>query len=197
MRRLRPIVATLLAAATALASASTTLAKGEDAVVTLDSALPPGAMPGTVLEVGWIVTIALDDGSVEPFNAEGIFIRLRPAAGEPVEFGASQDRAGHYVATVTIPKGGLGTIEVGLRGTACMADGQCQRADELFAVAGTAVDAGSGADVAPLSPGQEAGIESAAFGGPGASLLPLAAAAAAVALGAGLITRRGRGRELA
>ena len=197
MRRLRPIAATLLAAATALISASATFAKGEDAVVTLDSALPPDAMPGTVLEVGWIVTIALDYGSVEPFNAEGIFIRLRPAAGEPVEFGASQDRAGHYVATVTVPKGGFGTIEVGLRGTACTAGGQCQRADELFAIAGTAVGAGSGADVALLPLGQAAGIESAALAAPGTSLLPLVLAVAGVALGAGLIARRDRGRKLA
>jgi hypothetical protein len=195
MRRFRPIAAALLAAATALTAASTVLAKGEDAIVTLDAPWPGDAPPGTELEIGWTVAIAQDDGSVTPFSAEGFFVRLLPESGDPVEYAASQDRTGHYLANITVPNGGIGELEIGLRGTACTADGGCQRADELFTIADTAVGAGDEARIAPQLPDQ-AGTGAPPATSPGTSLLPLVLAAASVALGAGLIARRS-GRRLA
>jgi len=49
---------------------------------------------------------ATPDGSRIPFNAEGVFVRVLPASGDPVEVVGRQDRLGHYVATVTVPTGG-------------------------------------------------------------------------------------------
>jgi hypothetical protein len=195
MRRLRPLAATFLAAATVLMAASTVLAKGEDAIVTLDAPWPGDAQPGTELEIGWAVGIAQDDGSVAPFSAEGIFVRLLPASGDPVEFAASQDRIGHYVASITVPNGGIGGFEIGLQGTACTADEECRRADELFTIADMAVGARNEAEVAPPAPGQ-AGAGAPPATSLGTSLLPLVLAVVAVVLGAGLIARRS-GRRLA
>lgn len=136
MRHHRSFAATLLALSFVLSAAATALAKGEDAVVNLDSPLPVEAEPGSKVEIGWTLDIAQDDGSTLPFNAEGVYVRLTPASGAPTDVVARQDRVGHYVATVTVPAGGLGDVVFGLRGEACYADGRCERADAFFTVAG-------------------------------------------------------------
>ena len=48
-----------------------------------------------------------DDGGRSRFNAEGVFVRFIPAAGEPFEALGRQGPPGHYVATVTVPAGGI------------------------------------------------------------------------------------------
>jgi hypothetical protein len=133
MRRLRPIAVSLVAIGLILSGAATALAKGEDAVVTLDEPLPVDAPAGSTVRIAWSVDIALDGGSL-PFNAEGVFVRLMPATGAPVHVVAVQDEPGHYVATVEVPKGGLGKVLFGLRGEACSADGGCMPSDEYFRV---------------------------------------------------------------
>ncbi|MEX1170230.1 MAG: hypothetical protein WEE50_08835 [Chloroflexota bacterium] len=200
MRRLRSIGVMLLAAAAALSAVTPALAKSEDAVVMLDAALPGDAQPGTEVEIGWTVAIAEDDGSMQPFSAEGVFVRLLPSSGEPVEFAARQDRAGHYVATITVPNGGVGEIEIGLRGTACTTDGQCQRADEMFNLAENVAGAGIGAEAAPLPAGGETtGISPDPTAAPAITpFLPLVLTVAAVAVVAAmvvLIVLHGRGRR--
>jgi hypothetical protein len=87
-------------------------------------------------------------GTTEPFSAEGVYVRLTPASGSPVDVVARQDRAGHYIASVTVPPGGLGAVVIGLQGTACMANGECSRADEIFMTA----KAGSRGGVLPIDP---------------------------------------------
>jgi len=147
MRHLRPIAAALLALGLVLSATATALAKGEDTFVTLDAPLPVDATPGSTVEIGWTLDIATGDDSTVPFNAEGVYVRLTPASGAPLEVVARQDRVGHYLASVTVPAGGLGSVVFGLRGEACDADGRCERADEYFTVAdpnGTGAVAGHG-----------------------------------------------------
>ncbi len=103
MRRIRPIVAGLLALGLALGTSSAALGKGGEAVATFDTPLPVDAAPGTTVRIGWTVTMTFDDGSVHPLLAESVFIRLTPPKGEPIEVPARSDRDGHFVATVHRP----------------------------------------------------------------------------------------------
>jgi hypothetical protein len=131
LRRQIP-TAMLLATVFALAASLTTLAK-EQAIVTLDASLPSDPEPGSEITIGWTVETPGDDGERLPFNAEGMFFRLLPPSGEPVEAFGTQSPVGHYVATLTVPAGGIRAVEVGLRGESCTGD-TCQRSDILFAI---------------------------------------------------------------
>jgi len=148
MRHVRPIVATLLALGLALSAIGTALAKGEAATLTLDDPLPVDAPPGSEVEIAWTLDILDGDGTTEPFSAEGVYVRSTPASGAPVEVVARQDRTGHYIASVTVPPDGLGAVVIGLQGTACLANGECSRADEIFMTA----KAGSRGGVFPIDP---------------------------------------------
>jgi hypothetical protein len=63
-----------------------------------------------------------------------VFIRLTSVDGSE-EFEASGTErpsgSGHYVATITLPLGGVGLVEIGLRGESCV-DGECTRSDVMF-----------------------------------------------------------------
>ena len=50
-------------------------------------------------------------------NVEGPYVKLHPAKGKaaPSEAIIEQDFPGHVLATVTVPEGGVGALEVGLR----------------------------------------------------------------------------------
>lgn len=200
MRHLRHFAATLLALGLVLSAAATALAKGEDAVVTLDSPLPVEAEPGSGIEIGWSLDIAGDDGSTVPFNAEGIYVRLTPASGAPIDVVARQDRVGHYVATVTVPAGGLGDVVFGLRGEACYADGRCERADRFFTVAGATGQTLADPAAAPAAqpPVAQPPVTTGAPGADALDLawLPLLALAALGAVGVALVVR-GRGQSAA
>ena len=124
------------------------MAKSEAATLTLDDPLPVDALPGSEVEIAWTLGVIDPNGATQPFSAEGIFIRLAPASGTPVEVAARQDRPGHYVATVTVPPGGLGAVVIGLQGTYCLESGGCSRADEIFMTA----KAGSRGGVLPIDP---------------------------------------------
>ena len=131
LRRQIP-TAMLLATVLALGASLTALAK-EEAIVTLDASLPSDPQPGSEITVGWTVETPGDDGERLPFNAEGMFFRLLPPSGDPVEAIGTQSPLGHYVATITVPAGGIRAVEVGLRGESCTG-GTCQRSDILFAI---------------------------------------------------------------
>ena len=125
MRHVRPIVVTLLALGMAVSAAGSVLAKGEAAQLTLDEPLPIDAPPGSEVEIAWTLGVMVGDGTTQPFSAQGVFVRLTPASGPPVEVVARQDRSGHYIASVTVPPGGLGAVAIGLQGTACLENGEC------------------------------------------------------------------------
>jgi len=83
--------------------------------VWLDSnSLTPDAPPGGIMQVGYTFW----DTRVGDFpNVEGPYVKLHPAKGKaaPSEAIIDQDFPGHVLATVTVPEGGVGALEVGLR----------------------------------------------------------------------------------
>ena len=89
------------------------------------------------------------NGATQPFSAEGLFVRLAPATGAPLEVAARQDRPGHYIASVTVPPGGLGAVVIGLQGTSSVwRTASARGADEIFMTA----KAGSRGGVLPIDP---------------------------------------------
>ena len=114
-----------------LALAGTGAAKG-NAVAALDKPIPPGAAQGTELAVGWRAWVP--DVGAWPFSGSPVFIRLTSPDGvsSTEALGVEDPRgSGHYLATVRVPSGGAGLVEVGLFGESCV-DGVCTRSDLLF-----------------------------------------------------------------
>ncbi len=71
-----------------------------------------------------------EQGRRQPFNAIGVFVRLVSAGGGRATIGFATPDAhpdGRYDARVAVPEGGIGGVQVGLRGTS---DGAT--ADTLF-----------------------------------------------------------------
>lgn len=198
----RPIALALLLAASFLISTAAALAKG-DAIATLDASLPSDPDPGSEITVGWTVETLLGDGTGTraPFNAEGMFIRLIPTEGDPVEAIGRQDTLGHYVATVTVPAGGIADVAIGLRGESC-SGGTCQRSDMLFAIDDSTMPvfdvsapaAGAGAGTAPEAeaPAQPTSPVGTAGGVEPWGVVGIAAAAAAIFVALGFLRVRGR-----
>jgi hypothetical protein len=108
MRRIG--LAVMLAALVAAAPA----AAKEGVKATLQSKVPLAAEPGTKVQVRWKLWF-LDNGVRRPFGAGLVFVRLVSATGERSET-AFVDGSGDYAATVTVPKGGIGDVQIGLRG---------------------------------------------------------------------------------
>jgi hypothetical protein len=100
----------------------------------LDEEPPADAAPGSSLRIG---ALLWDPVARSPMPAPATFVRLRPGSGDgqPVESPGTQDWRGHIVATLTVPEGGIGSIEVGIQGTACGPDG-CVRSDALYDLQG-------------------------------------------------------------
>lgn len=192
LRRQIP-TALMLSALFALVAAAGVLAKG-DAIVTLDASLPSDPQPGSEITIGWTVETPLEDGTRAPFNAEGMFIRLIPSAGDPVEAAGRQDTLGHYVATLTVPAGGIADVAIGLRGESC-SGGTCQRSDMLFAIDNSAMPLfEAAAPQAPEAPTQATSPVGTAGGLQPWGIVGIAAAAAAILVALGFL--RGRGRPL-
>jgi hypothetical protein len=91
-------------------------ASGKDGVeATLVRDIALDAEPGTRLEVAWTLAYG-DDGRPRLFGAGGVFVRLVSASGAVVETAFARGDRGHYTATVAVPEGGIGDVEVGIRG---------------------------------------------------------------------------------
>jgi hypothetical protein len=109
----------LIAASWALpvAAASPSPAPGtpEGLQVWLDSdSITPDAPPGGVVQVGFTFW----DTRVGDFpNVESPYVKLHPAKGKaaPSKATIEQDFPGHVLATVEVPQGGVGAVEVGIR----------------------------------------------------------------------------------
>jgi hypothetical protein len=111
---LRRFALVALAAAAAALVAALPAAGKEGVEATLLTKIPLDAPAGIRLEVAWRL-IYLDHGRRRPFGAGGVFVRLRSAAGASAETGfASGD--GDYRATVVVPEGGIGDVQIGLQG---------------------------------------------------------------------------------
>jgi hypothetical protein len=108
MRRIG--IAVLLAALVAAAPA----AAKEGVKATLQSKIPLTAEAGTKVHARWTLW-AVEDGQRRPFGAGDVFVRLVSATGEGSET-AFTNGSGDFAATVTVPKGGIADVQIGLRG---------------------------------------------------------------------------------
>jgi hypothetical protein len=101
--------------------------------VWLDRPLPTDAAPGTLVRIGGMVWHAEARIPV----GRPTFVRLISADPgiEPSQVTPTQDWAGHFVADLLIPAGGIDRLEVGEHGTVCTDTG-CQPMDLLHHVAG-------------------------------------------------------------
>ena len=100
-----------------LATASSVFAK--EGIALLDMPLP-GDAGGTRVDIGWVVTLPGPQGP-ERFSGANAFIRVRGSSGGQA-LGWAQEtpaRSGHYVATVTVPEGGITSVDIGLADPGC------------------------------------------------------------------------------
>jgi hypothetical protein len=91
----------------------------EGVAATLNTLIPLNASPGEQLRITWTLAYLDEQGKREPFNASGVFVRLfSSSAGTPTTGFASPDAhpTGEYVASVPAPEGGIGAVQIGLRG---------------------------------------------------------------------------------
>jgi hypothetical protein len=100
-----------------------------------DAPLPPDVPVGRQIQIGVTVWDCNGNGLARAESAE---IRVHPGSGkaEPTVFPSRSDWPGHVVSTIEVPKGGLGTIDVGVRGQECHDDGTCKDAFFAFATGG-------------------------------------------------------------
>lgn len=125
--------ATILLTGTLAALAAVPASAKEGVEATLVAPIPPNASPGERITVSWTLA-SEENGERQPFGAEGIYIRLLSAAGgKPTNGDATRSADGGYVATVRVPEGGIGGIQVGLRGWATDTTGT-HRSDVFFTV---------------------------------------------------------------
>src|SRR5438132_879342 len=87
----------------------------EGVKATLTSTIPLDAKPGERLRVSWTLSY-VEAGKRHPFGASGVFVRLRSRSGAAPSVGVASADNGWYSATVVVPKGGIGDVQVGLRG---------------------------------------------------------------------------------
>ena len=115
-----------------LALAGMVAAKG-GALASLETPISPDAEPGTEIDVAWRAWTP-DAGTDWPFSGSPVFIRLVSADGSPSTETMGRESpagSGRYEATIAIPSGGVGRVEVGLFGESCV-DGTCTRSDLMF-----------------------------------------------------------------
>ena len=125
----------LVVAAAALVAALPATAK-EGVKATLETNIPLNAPPGTQLSVSWSLAGVDENGRRQPFGAIGVFVRLVSASGAAATTGVAPVGAhttGRYAATVVVPEGGIGDIEIGLQGWSTGPTGR-HRADVLFPI---------------------------------------------------------------
>jgi hypothetical protein len=112
-------------------------AAGKDGVrATLTTSVPLDARAGTHLRVSWTLASLDEQGKRHPFGANGVFVRLLSASGDPAETGFAPTgdyTTGEYTATVVVPEGGIGDVRIGLRGFTSGANGT-HNGDMLFPI---------------------------------------------------------------
>jgi hypothetical protein len=80
----------------------------------LDRLPPPDAPPGSTIEVGLTIW---DSQQAQFMPMGGLVLKLHPATGKarPTEAATQPDWPGHLVATLKVPKGGPGAVELVVR----------------------------------------------------------------------------------
>jgi hypothetical protein len=111
----------------------------------LDKPVRLEAASGATVRIAWTLTYR-DGGANRPFGAGGVFVRLSSASGAAPTKAHGSGPAGHYVAEVTVPEGGIGGIRFGLEGTRYVGgppgEGRAEDADVYFPLLNDPFDAG-------------------------------------------------------
>jgi hypothetical protein len=114
-------VLTVLAVACSVLLAAGPVAFGKESVnARLLTPLRLDAAPGERITVVWALGGADEHGRRQPFNAIGVFVRLVSASGGRPTIGFATPDAhpqGRYDAQVAVPEGGIGGVQIGLRGS--------------------------------------------------------------------------------
>jgi hypothetical protein len=187
--RFRWFVVTLTALIVAVLLAALPAGAKEGVKASLTTSIPLGASPGAQLKVSWRLFFLDQKGQRKPFNASRVFVRLRSAAGGHARSGFAVDGAhptGEYHATVVVPKGGIGDVEIGLEGWSD-ANGSIRRSDAIFPITNNPVPGGGGI-TSPASSGEDSTTWGLLIGTGGLALV----AVFGVALVLGRRNRRGR-----
>jgi hypothetical protein len=138
--RLKPLATGMLVVAITALVAPLSAAGKEGVRATLRTAVPLDAEPGARLKVAWTLTFAGEDGVQHPFGAGGVFVRLVSASGGGSRIGFAGEYQPPYTAVVTVPEGGIGDIQIGVRGQA-----NGKPSDLLFPIGNKLSNAGSAA----------------------------------------------------
>jgi hypothetical protein len=91
----------------------------EGVVASIDGVSPSNAEPGERVTIAWTLAAKEERGKRRPFGASGVFVKLLSATGaKPTTAVASGDGDGDgkFQATVVVPEGGVGDVEIGLHG---------------------------------------------------------------------------------
>ena len=124
----------LLVATAALAAAPFALAK-DGVKATLTTAVPRHAQPGARITVSWRLGY-VEKGRWRPFGASEIFVRLLSASGSDAKTSFATPgpaTTGEWTATVAVPEGGIGDLQVGLRGYSS-GEGGSHTSDMIFPI---------------------------------------------------------------
>jgi hypothetical protein len=113
------IAAAALGGLLALAAAVPVFAK-EGMEARLDAPIARDTPPGTELLVGMTVTYA-EGSEVHPVEGSPIYLRLTGPGGDSSVNLGRQGKSGHYTMRITVPAGGIASVEVGIRGTSDLA----------------------------------------------------------------------------
>jgi hypothetical protein len=116
-------------AALVLVAASPATAK-EGVSATLTTPVPLDAKEGERIRLAWRLAA---EGGGRPFGASGIYVRLTAAEGAPAVTEYAGGDRGDYFASILVPKGGIGDIQIGLEGWRTDARGT-RRADLIFPI---------------------------------------------------------------
>ena len=119
-QRLMAAPAVLAMAGSLLLAAGPAALGKENVQARLLTPLRVDAAPGEQLTVVWGLRATDEDGRRQPFNAIGVFVRLLSATGSRPTIGFATPDAhpqGRYDAQVAVPKGGIGGVQLGLRGS--------------------------------------------------------------------------------
>lgn len=144
---------TLTALIVAVTFAALPASAKEGVKATLSTSIPLGASEGTQLKVSWRLFFLDETGERKPFNASRVFVRLRSASGAHTKDGfalGDTHPTGDYRATVVVPKGGIGDVEIGLEGWSD-ATGNIRRSDAIFPITNDPVPGGGGVASPPSS----------------------------------------------
>jgi hypothetical protein len=118
-QRLMVVVAVLAVASVLLVATGPAALGKEDVTARLLTPLRLDAGPGENIIVVWGLGWTDEHGRHQPFNAIGVFVRLRSASGGRPTIGFATPDAhpqGRYDAQVPVPEGGIGGVQIGLGG---------------------------------------------------------------------------------